>query len=176
MVSRLAAVALVSTGLLVVVSCRHDDWDEVVAECRGTVVRRCRTVCDYWCYGGYYGWYGSCSPVCWDQCSGSCYPSPETPDPVDAGPAPVADASATPPPPPPNDGSGVLCSPCAKTDDCQPGSVCILPGGVSDAGADAGPPGFCGQSCTTNPDCPQGYVCAQLGTLRQCLPTGGRCR
>jgi hypothetical protein len=163
---RIVMLALVAAAL--VASC--DDGRDAPIVCEGTAVRRCRTICDYWCYGGgysygYYG-YGGCSPVCWDSCSVSCYPSPE---PVtDAGPPAIVDAGV----PPQNDGSGVLCSACVKTDDCQSGSVCIFPGGTRD---DAGTRGFCGQACTTNQDCPGGFVCTQIGSIRQCLPTAGRC-
>jgi hypothetical protein len=172
MISRgLRIVFVLLCPAALVASCTDDDWDRPIV-CNGTAVRRCRTICDYWCYGGgYYGYYSGCSPVCWDSCSTSCYPSPAPAQPADAGP-PI-DAAA---PAPTNDGSGVLCSPCAKTDDCQSGSVCIFPGGPrDDAGTDAGARGFCGQTCTTNPDCPGGFVCAQLGSVRQCLPTAGRC-
>jgi hypothetical protein len=168
---RLVTVALVGLTVLAVASC-DDDWDrEATGVCRGTEVRRCRTVCDYWCDR----WYGGCSPVCWDQCGSTCYPAPDpAPGPTEPGPS-ERDAAA-PIPPTTNDGEGVLCTPCGRTDDCQSGSLCILPGGATDAGADGGARnGFCGQTCGTNPDCPAGFVCAQLGSVRQCLPTGGRC-
>jgi hypothetical protein len=169
MIARGVRIVILALGpVALVASCTDNRADDPI-DCNGTTVRRCRTICDYFCYGGgYYGGYGTCSPVCWDSCATSCYPSPEPAPPADAGPP----HAAAPAPAPTNDGAGVLCSACAKTDDCQSGSVCIFPGGPRD---DAGPRGFCGQTCTTNPDCPGGFVCAQLGSLRQCLPTAGRC-
>ncbi|MBX3199276.1 MAG: hypothetical protein KF894_14180 [Labilithrix sp.] len=141
------------------------------------IVRRCRTVCDYWCDG----W--GCYPMCFDQCWDDCRRYPDrprpgdepqpVPPPADAGPGPVppVDAGGT-------SGAGDLCAACTSNDDCASGALCILRGGPRGEGDDGGAPagrGFCGQACSSSA-CPEGFSCTQLGSSRQCLPISGTCR
>jgi hypothetical protein len=143
------------------------------------VVRRCRTVCDYWCDR----W--GCYPTCYDQCWGDCYITPKpppgstTPPITDAGaPPPVTDGGGRPN----TDGGGVLCTSCASNDDCETGALCIFRGGPSpDAAAvpDSGAPtsrGFCGHACQAPQDCPEGFTCTNLGGTMQCLANNGVCQ
>lgn len=128
------------------------------------VVRRCRTVCDYWC--DYWG----CYPRCWDQCWYDCYYYASPPPPPPPPQSPPPDGSAPPATSTGTAGLGVLCSPCSSNDDCQSGSLCIEPGG--EAGAQAP---FCARSCQASADCPGGFSCTELGTSRQCLPVADGC-
>ena len=175
---RALSFVIATAGVLVAASCTtqgssyrdYRDCDEVV--------RRCRTVCDYWCDA----W--GCYPMCWDQCWDDCYVFP---DPPSATP-PASDA-ATPPPPATSDGgtrpdagngAGALCTTCVSNADCASGALCIVRGGprpdasTADAGAPAGA-GFCGQACAGTADCPDGFACSQLGSVHQCIPTSGKC-
>jgi hypothetical protein len=124
------------------------------------VLRRCRTVCDYWCDS-----YG-CYPVCYDHCWADCYRNPPEPPPLAGGPL---DGGATPPVPE-GGGPGVLCSPCVANEDCHAGALCIVRGG------DAAASGFCGHPCQSTSECPEGFACGTIGASRQCLPIGDVCR
>ncbi len=68
-----------------------------------------------------------------------------------------------------------LCKPCATAADCT------SPGGLEDACLDYGAEGaFCGGTCTTNADCPQGFSCKTSKTVdgvvvNQCLADAGTC-
>jgi hypothetical protein len=173
------ALGVVAGVILAVASCddpnddyyRHRDCDYVETHCSN--------VCDYYC--DYY----SCYPTCWNQCWDECGRSPRYPGASSSsGTVPSRDASApsdASAPPPESDagsGTGVLCTSCVSNSDCETGALCILRGGPPrDAGADSGPPGrgFCGAACTTSQDCPDGFLCSQLGSSRQCLPTGNAC-
>ncbi|MBX3230392.1 MAG: hypothetical protein KIT84_03340 [Labilithrix sp.] len=142
--------------------------------------RQCRTVCDYWCD------YWSCYPTCWDQCWDECGYNPRPPasssTSTSGAPSPGIDAGVVnpDPDPEPEPGTGVLCTPCDANSDCESGAVCILRGGpprdtsADDSGAPIGR-GFCGHACTTSADCPDGFLCSQLGSSRQCLPKAGSC-
>lgn len=159
------ALGVSAFSVLAVASC---DSSVSTADC-DYVVRRCRTVCDYWCDS----W--GCYPSCWDQCWYDCYVDP-TPPPAPA-PSPSGDASTPAPPPPATDagtggGPGVLCSPCASNDDCKAGALCIQHGG-GDAGAASA---FCGHPCQTSAECPAEFSCSQIGTSKQCLPVSGVCQ
>lgn len=157
-------------GLIAVVAACHDRDDDF-RDC-DYVDRRCRTRCDYTC--DYY----SCYPVCWDDCWNECGYDPAPPPssstsgtvPFDAGVS-ISDGAA----PPATDGgggggTGVLCTKCSSTNDCEKGALCILRGG-----GDAGTKGTCGAACQTSNDCPTGFLCSQIGASRQCLPTGNAC-
>ena len=63
-------------------------------------------------------------------------------------------------------------APCAACDtDLQcggPTDACIKPAG--------GGKGYCGLDCSVScTPCPDGYVCKTLGSLKQCVPTSGKC-
>jgi hypothetical protein len=60
-----------------------------------------------------------------------------------------------------------LCQPCATDDNCLgEGSACVE---LVDGS-------FCGQPCSEQADCEQGYSCADVGTpLKQCVPSSGSC-
>ena len=179
---RKAARALSSViavaGLLVGASCATEGASYRDYSHCDEVVRRCRTVCNYWCDA----W--GCYPMCYDQCWGDCYVYP---DPPPSTTAPPAADGATPPPPPADggvspdagSGSGALCNACASNEDCASGALCIVRGGPRPADAeDAGAPtrsGFCGQACSAPADCPEGFACSQLGSVRQCIPRSGTC-
>ena len=167
-------------GILVAASCASEGSSyRSYADC-DEVIRRCRTVCNYWCDA----W--GCYPMCYDQCWDDCYIFPKPP-PAATTP-PTSDASS-PPPPPASDagpsaeagsGSGGLCNTCTSNEDCSSGALCIVPGGPrpdassADGGAPAGS-GFCGKGCAVTADCPEGFACSQLGSVRQCIPTSGKC-
>ena len=161
----------VALGLTAAMSC--SDPDTRTRRCDYTVTR-CQTVCNYWC-----DYYWGCYPRCWDQCWNDCYVNP-TPPPTAAPPASTPDAA---PPPPAADGGGegggdgVLCSACTTNEDCSPGAFCIVRGGTADAGADGGTGSrsFCGRACAGASDCPEGFVCTQIGPNRQCVPQSGAC-
>jgi hypothetical protein len=158
--TKVALAAALGLGSLLAASCTTRA--ESYAHC-DYVVRRCRTVCDYWCDG----W--GCYPVCYDQCWNECYIKQPPP----AEPAPPADQPPPAEPAPPPSGppaSGVLCSPCESNDDCGNGALCIVRGG---AAAQDG--GFCGHPCQVSTECPAGFACTEIGASRQCLPTGDRC-
>jgi hypothetical protein len=164
------AVAVV--GVIVTASCNDDRPS--YADC-DSVVRRCQTVCNYWCDG--WGCYPTCYEQCWDDCYQRAPRGTPGPD------APLQDASLPPPPadagstPAPSNDAGVLCSACVSTADCAAGSLCILRGGAqSDAAPpDAGGAGFCSRACGSATDCPEGFACSQIGASRQCLPRRGTC-
>lgn len=147
------------------------------------VERQCQQVCDYYC--DYY----SCYPTCYDQCWDDCGHYPRRPSSsssssgaviTDGGiSTPPSDASSPPPVTDAGTGTGVLCSSCLSNADCEKDALCILRGGPPrDAGTDGGGPagrGFCGAFCSTSDNCPQGFLCSQIGQSRQCLPTGNAC-
>lgn len=163
-------------AVLVAVGCHESDYDNGARHC-DEVLRRCRTVCDYWCDG----W--GCYPTCYDQCWDECYVNPAPPPGVGVAPAPGADAAAPAAPPDAGEvagGTRVLCSSCASNADCESGALCIFRGGrpsdasTSDGGAPSGK-GFCGHACRSASECPQGFTCTQLGSSKQCLPNSGTC-
>jgi len=180
---RVAARALSSViavaGLLVAASCASEGVSYRDYSHCDEVIRRCRTVCNYWCDA----W--GCYPLCYNQCWDDCYVYPDPP----RSPTTPPTGDATPPPPaPPSDGggspdsgsaSGALCSSCTSNEDCASGALCIVRGGPRpDEAADAGAPagnGFCGQACSGSADCPGGFACSQLGSVRQCIPRSGTC-
>jgi hypothetical protein len=171
-------LTLAGVALTVVLAASCEDRASYIdyADC-DRVERRCRTVCDYWCDA----W--GCYPMCWDQCWDDCYRYPDSPPRTGEPPAPV-DASAPPSTsdggtPSGDGGTGMLCKPCVSNADCA-GALCILRGGPrADASAtEAGSApanAFCGQSCASESDCPNGFACASLGSTRQCLPRSGTC-
>ncbi|MBX3212566.1 MAG: hypothetical protein KF850_11080 [Labilithrix sp.] len=172
---RLAA-SLGATALTValVASCGDGRTSTSYRDC-DQVVRRCRTVCDYWCDA----W--GCYPMCWDQCWDDCYRYPDRQRPGDEPPPAPPPEDAGPPVPPVDaggpSGAGDLCAACTSNDDCASGALCILRGGPS-GDDDGGAPeerAFCGQACSLS-GCPDGFSCTQLGSSRQCLPTSGACR
>jgi hypothetical protein len=163
----LASTALAATGC--------DDDYGYRRRCSGTVVTRCRSVCDYWCDG----W--GCYPSCYDQCWEECYPSSDPPPPPTVAEPPPS----SPPPSSSTDAGGDaaaatpsgngLCAGCNSNADCESGALCILRGGGAGGGGDAGAKGFCGHACFGPPDCPQGFACTQIGSTKQCLPTSQSC-
>ena len=93
---------------------------------------------------------------------GACIPK-EAPQPtddvVDDGTTPgdasveKTDDTATP-------GTGSLCQPCTKDADCGDGRCTLLAEGS-----------FCTSACTSNNECPSGYMCAQMTTQgKDCVP------
>ncbi len=178
------ALSLAAVAGVIVAAASCDDPNDRYRDC-DYVDTQCNQVCDYTC--DYY----SCYPTCWNQCWDECrdghrrYPSGSS----SSGSAPDIDATVvTPPsdaaaPPVATDagtgGTGVLCTSCVSNSDCESGALCILRGGPPrDAGTDGGAPpgrGFCGAACSTTKDCPDGFLCSQLGSSRQCLPTGNAC-
>lgn len=174
------SLGVVGSVIVAVASCAYEDRG-YYRDC-DYVDTRCQQVCDYYC--DYY----SCYPTCWDQCWDECGQTRRRPSssssgavPVDASvPIPVSDGgSPVPPVDAGSSGTGVLCTSCTSNVDCESGALCILRGGPPrDAGVDAGGPlgrGFCGAKCSTSQDCPDGFLCSQLGSSRQCLPTGDAC-
>src|SRR5688572_21440743 len=170
--SRALVVVGVASSIGLVASC--DDGDARPPRDCDYVVRRCRTVCDY-----YFCDSWGCYPSCFDRCWGECHRDPNKPSGSSGSPAPT-DGGAT-------DGSttgAVLCAPCSSNDECKGGGLCIHRGGAGDGGdtdaggaADAAPTstGFCGHPCTLRTDCPAGFTCAEIGTVKQCLPINGKC-
>ncbi len=179
---RAATASAAVLTLLIGASCTARRYD--YSDC-DYVDRRCRTICDYWCDG----W--GCYPVCYDDCWDDCRiddrherrPVSETAD-----PPPATDAGATPATPPPapapapgsssggTGGSGVLCTSCTSSADCESGALCIFRGGAGGADGGSSQSGFCGHACAASTDCPDGFLCSQIGSTRQCLPTTGTCR
>lgn len=140
------------------------------------VVQQCRTICDYYCdsFQCYPECGDDCYNVCADDADGGIASDAAT---ITADGGSVVDAS---PPADAGSGTGVLCTNCISNADCESGALCILRGGVRDASADdSGAPvgrGFCGHECTTSDDCPDQFLCSQIGSTRQCLPTGNACQ
>lgn len=173
-------MGFVSGVIVAAASC--DDPNDRYRNC-DYVDTQCNQVCDYSC--DYYSCYPTCWTQCWDQCRDGHRHYPGVTGASSSG-APVTDATVVAPPPtdasaPVTDGgTGVLCTACISNSDCEKGALCILRGGPPrDAGADGGAVpgrGFCGAACTTTQDCPDGFLCSQLGSSRQCLPTGNACQ
>lgn len=62
-------------------------------------------------------------------------------------------------------GDGSLCAPCAGTDDCSSGGMCLT---LNLSGEK-----FCGTDCKSSGTCQSGYSCATVSTslgLKQCVP------
>lgn len=173
---RAVTLVVASAGVLLAASCATEGSSYRDYRDCDQVLRRCRTVCDYWCDA----W--GCYPMCYDQCWDDCYVHPDPPPsttvpPVgDASPPASADGGVSPD----AGGSGAICTACTSNADCSSGALCIVRGGARpDASApDGSAPsgtGFCGQACAATTDCPEGFACSQLGSVRQCIPASGTC-
>jgi len=146
----LTGVLAFGAVLALTASCR-------VTECDRTETR-CRPVCAWQCGGPPgYGCFLRCHEECWEECIED---DPPAPRPVDGGTPPI-DAG-----PPADDGGLALCAPCQSNDECGAGGLCIHP--IRDGGIP-----FCGRACTDS--CPEGFVCSEIGTSKQCLPASGIC-
>ena len=160
---KLVGTAFAALVLALAASCSTSAAPAATTNC-DSVVTRCRTVCDPWCDD--WGCYDNCYDDCYDECiQNPTAPSQPVGSAADAGAQidggrVLPDASVT----------GILCTPCTASDQCEPGARCIVRGG------DAAPQsGFCGRACQSNADCPSGFACTQLTSSRQCLPLNGTC-
>ncbi|MFH1132633.1 MAG: hypothetical protein V1754_14960 [Pseudomonadota bacterium] len=58
-----------------------------------------------------------------------------------------------------------LCAPCTRDLECGgPTDFCLIVGGTRN----------CGQDCSDN-ECPEGYICEDIASPPQCLPSSGAC-
>jgi hypothetical protein len=142
-----AALGSIGAVIALVAACSNDHGREPYCDVRAT---HCYTVCDEYCDD-----FG-CYPDCYDHCSEECTVFPASDAAIEAEAS--IDAAT-------EGGKGVLCSACTTSDECTPGSLCVLSGGA-DAGA-----GRCGSPCQTAQDCPQGFACTPFASSKQCVAT-----